>query len=324
MEIIKYVKQADSLKVLPPYLKQTFQNRFTQNNIGKSEIIKLRNEGIISDRDMEIIKFLYTFTFATVEHIHLLFEVNDSDKSYSMDALRNRMDKLVKDRILNKFILTQFEEEKINKDVYSDALFVYCLDFGGRYLLEQYTNFDVYDWNSTVNMRASELISKNLIVGTFYLKLLKNLGQKLDYVLTNKLFSVQKKGIHIPLTFGIKNLGKTQYFVVDVVRECDYPIHFREKAQKLEMLLATNGWKKYFHDSENVPTLFLIADDDALVYDVAKLMTFSTEVKNFRLTTDTRLMTQELHEAGTFLRYVEEEDKVFGIKTSIFNPEDKQ
>lgn len=320
MEQVKYAKQSDSHKVLPSYLKQTFQNKFTQNNIGKSEIIKLRNEGIISDRDMEIIKFLYTFTFATVDHIYLLFEIHKGDKNYSIDALRNRMDKLVKYRVLNKFILTQFEEEKINKDIYPDALFVYCLDFGGRYLLEQYTNYDVYDWNSTVNMRASELISKNLIVGTFYLKLLKNLGSNLNYVLANKTYSVQKKGIHIPLTFGINYLGQTRYFVVDVIRECDYPVHSREKAQKLEMLLATNGWKKYFHDTDAAPILFLIADDDELAFDVAKLMYHSTEVKNFRLSTDERLSTKELHEPGTFLKYLEEEDILRGVATSIFHP----
>lgn len=64
-----FLKNAN--QAIPAGYKQTFQNKFT-SSISKNEVIKMKNEGKLTDRDLEIAKFLFKFRFATVEQIYTL------------------------------------------------------------------------------------------------------------------------------------------------------------------------------------------------------------------------------------------------------------
>lgn len=64
-----YLDNTNGFKAIPQGYKQVFQNKFT-NSISKNEIIKMKDSGILTDRDLEIALFLLEMRFATLEQIY--------------------------------------------------------------------------------------------------------------------------------------------------------------------------------------------------------------------------------------------------------------
>ena len=312
-----FIKQGENLSQIKEGLKQVFDHNFSIN-VGHREIIKMKNADVITDRDLEISKFLFKFKFATAEQIHNYLDIikNEDEKMSSVNNIINRLNKLVQYRVLNKFMLTDdITDEKIS----SEALQIYCLDLGGRYLLANYSNEDTSDWYSIVNMKGSEIINKDLCITEFYLSLTKTISDKVLYFNPGPDIRVGKSNIVPSFDMCLNDSGNKSYFVGEVVREYDFPIHFRERAYKLESLFESNGWKKYYYDSPTPPVLFIFADTDVTAFEVSKMLTETTKMKRFRLTTDER-MKKPLYEAGAFLRYSEQNGVLQEIKAITFAP----
>lgn len=304
-----FLQEQEGYVIIPSDLKQTFENKFSVN-VGQNEIIKMKNNGVITDRDLSIAKFLFQFKFATTDQIFRFLKENKTKVN-----LKNRLDKLVKYRVLNKFMLSTIEEDSIAPGAFE----VYCLDLGGRYLLSHYSNEDTSDWYTTVNMRSSENISKNLFVTEFYLRLLETCPDKLTYFKNEPDIRVGKKNVIPSFDMCLEVNGQRKYFVGEVVREDDVPVLFREKAMKLESLICTNAWKKYYYDSQTTPILFVFGDSDVTSLEAGKILSETTEIEGFRLSTDQRIQ-QVLYEAGAFLKYIKEKEVLQEIKAVTFAP----
>lgn len=305
-----YLKNSEKWQIIPSDLKQTFQNKFT-SNVAKNEVIKMKNDGSLTDRDLKIAKFLFKFRFATLEQIHKYL-----GEESSLNSLRARLEKLVQYRILNKFMLGMIEEDKISPD----AFIIYCLDLGGKYLVTHYSNEDTSDWYVITNMKASEIISKDIFATEFYLRVKNTCGSKLIYFNLNPEFRVARKNVVPNFEMCLKINGINRYFLGEVVREYDMPLTFRQKAEKIENLLLTNAWKKYCYDSEIPPILFIFAENDILAKDAGKLVSDGTAIENFRLSTDERIQ-RVLFETGAFLKYISELQVLKEIKATTFKPE---
>lgn len=307
-----YLREDEQITVIPADLKQTFENKFSLN-IGKNEIIKMKNNNVITDRDILIAKFLFKFKFATAEQIYKLLGEDKTKVN-----LKNRLDKLVKYRVLNKFMLSQFEEDQVAPDSFQ----IYCLDLGGRYLLSHYSNEDTNDWYSTINMKTSEIISKNILATEIYLRIKETVGdEKLVYFNIEPEFRVGKKNVIPSFEMCMKINGQNKYFIGECIREYDFPVYMRERAFKLESLLTTNAWKKYYYDTEQAPILFMFADSDLTALETSKLLTETSEIRNFRLSTDERIQ-RVLYETGAFLRYLPSHDVLQEIKAVTFKPDE--
>lgn len=310
-----YLKQGEDISQIREGLKQIFDHNFTIN-VGQKEIIKMKNADVITDRDLDISKFLFKFNFATAEQVHSYLSILAGEEISSVKNIKNRLNKLVKYRVLNKFMLTNNPTyERIKKD----ALKIYCLDVGGRYLLANYSNEDTSDWYSITNMKTSEIVSKDLAVTKFYISLVSTIPDKVLYFNPRPDIRSGKQNINPSFDLCIENSGSKSYFVGEIVREYDFPLNFREKAYKLETLLEGNAWKKYYYDSMTPPVLFVLADSDVTCLEVSQLITETTEMRRFRLTTDERI-EKPLYKLGAFLRYVEDEDKLEEIKATTFIP----
>ncbi|MEK3955995.1 MULTISPECIES: replication-relaxation family protein [unclassified Psychrobacillus] len=310
---MSFLLKTDKHETIPADLRQTFENKFTLS-VGRNEIVKMKNTDVIKDRDLDVAKFLFQMTFATARQIHMAL----ADKS-SSGNIQARLEKLVRYRILNKFMLSSFEEEK----VHPEAQEFYCLDLGGRYLLAHYSNQDTTDWVSTVNMKSSELISKTLAVTEFYVQLKRSIPEKIISFKAEPELRMGKKNIvpSFELTLDVGGLPKC--FLGEVVREYDFPSQFRDKAAKLESILVTRAWKKYYYQSDTPPVLFVLCDGDRTAFDAGKLIQETTEMRSYRLTTDERMSTIPLYELGAFLRYEAEEPdekKLREIKAVTFRP----
>ena len=310
--------KGDNITQIEEGFRQVFQNAFTLN-IGQKEIIKMKNNGVITDRDLEIAKFLFKFRFATLEQIYSYLEVLNKDKNEEMSSINNinnRLNKLVNYRILNKFMLT---EDLTADKIAPEALEIFCLDLGGRYLLANYSNEDTSDWYTTENMKASEIINKNLAVTNFYLSLIKTIPDKVVFFTLEPKMNIGKQVIIPSFDMCLKIGGNNSYFIGEIVRTYDFPIHFRDKAFKLESLIQSNAWKKYYYDAPTPPVLFLFADSDMTALESSQLMTEATEIRRFRVTTDERVK-KPLYEMGAFLRYSEERNVLQEIKATTFLP----
>ena len=316
-----YLKNTNELEPIADGYKQIFQNKFT-TSISKNQVIKMKDEGILTDRDLEIAKLLFNFRFSTLEQIYeylkykgiltqKIIKEDDEVKETSITSIKARLDKLVQNRILNKFSLSLVELDRIE----GDALIIYCLDLGGKYLLTNYSNEDTSDWFVSVNKKSSNLISKDILSVQFYINLMKTCGDKVKYFEVNPVRKCDKSNIIPSFEFCMNLNGKTKYMICEVVREFDLPIHFSKKIEKIERLLKTNAWRKYYFDTDEPPILFVFAENDLLALDVSRIISNTTEIDRYRISTDKRI-NGDLSTA--FMKYTNE-NKLVLVKSSIFS-----
>ncbi len=304
-----YLKEQEGYITVPADLKQTFENKFSLT-VGKNEIIKMKNSNVITDRDTMIAKFIFQFKFATLDQIYRYLGENKTKLN-----IKNRLDKRVKYWVLNKFMLGDLEDDRVA----DDAMGIYCLDLGGAHLLGNYSNEDVSDWYSSVNMKASEIISKSILVTEFFLRVVETCPAKLKYFRVEPDFRVGKKNVVPAFEMCLDINGQSKYFVGDVAREYDFPSYFRDKVMKLESMLATNAWKKYYYNVETAPILFVFADSDETAKEASQMITATSEIENFRVSTDARIQ-RELFGLGAFLKYLPKEEALLEIKAVTFEP----
>lgn len=290
--------------------KQVFQNK-PVTTLMHEEIIRMRFNGLITDEDVKVIKFIFDFKFATPSII-----ADFLNNGEAIETITSRLDRLVKNRILNKFMLSMLPEDTIAHD----ALCIYCLDLGGKTLLSQYSHCDIANWNTTKNYWSSENIGYALVTANFYVQLLKTCPNKYEYFKSHPEYRINKMVVIPSFEFCVKVNGTRKYFIGEIVRDFDIPIGFRSKCEKLESILCTKAWMKYFHDAEGVvPVLFLISENDAVAREAAQIISCVSGIGAFRLTTDER-MKRPLNSGGAFLKYDKESDQLKAIKASTFDP----
>lgn len=316
-----YIKDSETLQSIPDGYKQVFKNKFS-TSIAQFQILDMKNSGVLTERDLAITKLLFKHRFATLYQIYdYLKEIGmltqkkakegEEVQETSINSIKSRLEKLVKNRILNEFMLSLIPDNRIE----SDALIIYCLDLGGKYLLKSYSDEDTSDWYSAMNYKASSHISKDLLITDFYLKLLHSCKSKVRYFEVKPLRKSEKINIIPSFEFGLMHNDKMRYFVCEVVREVDIPDHFTKKVDKLEKLIETNAWKKYFYDTDSAPVLMIIAEDDLLAKDCAKLVVNTTTITRYRISTDNKLKG-ELSDA--FLLYDKDKDTLVPTHAGIF------
>lgn len=312
-----YIKDTDIgknyLKIDGDY-KQIFENAFSLN-IAQTEIVKMRDNDTLKDRDLAIAEFLFKFTFATTQQIYRYL-----NEDVSRSNIENRLNKLVSYRVLNRFILSS---DNTNDKIESDALVIYCLDLGGRHLLENYSNLQTNNWYSYFNMKSSQNISKSLVTTEFYLRLKETCGDKVVEFVANPKLRVGKTNIIPAYQLCISSNGMKKYFIGEIARDDEIPSVFRERLDGLESLLNTQAWKKYFYDSDLFPSIFIFTSTDNMALECSKMLSavFDNEdCKNhvlFRLSTQNRIQ-KVLYEAGSFLKYLPEKNALQETKATTF------
>ena len=230
-----YLRKGTLVNEIEADLKQTFHHDFTMN-ISRDVILKMKHEDKLSDRDLKIAELIYRFHFATAE------QVTDylNDPEYTVGAIQARLDKLVHHRVLNKFLLSKTKEDR----VYQDAMIIYCLDLGGKYLLSSFSSHDTSDWFTSNNFRISELIAKDLMTLDFYLKLYRQTEGKIEYFESSSLFQAGGSNIYPSFHFAIKVDGMRRYYIGEVVQEDDLPLLFRKKSGEVKLSLRNKRLEK--------------------------------------------------------------------------------
>lgn len=274
-------------------LKQKFVNEFNYKAVNTSVLIKMKDRNTISDRDLEIAKFLFRMRFATSNQIHRYLDCNINKSN-----LRKRLDKLVQYRVINKFTLTSIDRNQ------NESLGLYCLDLGGRALLANYSTELIDDWKTSLNMKSPELVGENLLATEIYLRLRETCGDNLFSFNLYPSFRCGDKTVVPHFKFTILKEGKRINFIGDIVRDYHFPDTFANKAEKIESILNTNAWKKYYREEDAAPILLVFANEDRNVREAAETIRSFTrlDLKRIRFSTDERIQAP-LGDRDTFLKY---------------------
>jgi hypothetical protein len=317
-----YIKEGYKSLVFDSNYSQVFKNKPT-TVIDEKNIIKLRNDKHITDSDMEIVKFLFNYRFGTLETLTSLLKRFGKHE----EDVRKDLSRLVKHRIINAFGFVESKEIKmgVKVELPMDALLIYCLDLGGRILVGHFHNMDTTAWYTTENMRGPEKVGKDLVTNLFHLELINGCNFKEDsnnYFKLNPVLALNKQRV-VP-AFEMKimvNDKDFKYYIGDVVRKCEFPSDFREHLTKLDSVMATNAWKKYFYNVEKAPVVFFVCEDDLHALEVARMIVGTSSFDaalGFRLTTDERIK-KGLGTKGAFLAYDESTDSLVEKKVASFN-----
>ena len=279
------IMTVDELQNVPSTYKQTFQNKFT-NTIDKSKVVSAKYEGDITDRDIEIVKFLFSCRFATVEQMYTYLKLTGNlGEQTSENSIKVRLDKLVQlYRVLNKFMLSSIEEDRVD----SEALQIYCLDLGGAFLLHNFTNEpleDIRSWRPRVaNLHTPEAIAKDIFVTDMFLKLLDTFGSDLKNFEAFKKMNYEKTPMTLTFDFCIEKDGVRKYFMCQVAREEEMLSRFAKEADSIEKIVSTNAWKKYYPDSPQEPVVLFFTTDDYTAQEIG-ISISERQIKRYRIST---------------------------------------
>ena len=119
--------------------------------VSMNQIIHKINIGHITDIHFAILELVNEFEFITSRQIYQMLEWKGIDPK-SQDKLNNKLDQLVKSKILTRYYFTSEE----GKGIYR----IYCLEKMGKYLL---TSKEIEcKWQQTDNVKPVAMIKKRL------------------------------------------------------------------------------------------------------------------------------------------------------------------
>ena len=248
---------------------------------------------------IEVLKFLYQFTFATHDQLVQMLELKGIDPS----GLDDMIEKMLKERKMNCFYLNQFVQQGPFPE---DAFVIYCMDFGAVAILSHFSNSDCITWWTTDSERSTELILKYLTTVVFYLTLAEVRGNSLRFFKPIFDVTIGHRDIRFSAAFEVMNGYTAHPFVLESIRSYDLPDNWMEKIDKkiVPFSCQEKHWSKYFPNME--PVYLFLCENERDALEAADLFYRRTEKENFRLITDDQV---ELGlENAYFLKYIPNAD----------------
>ena len=185
-----------------------------------NQIIHKINLGHISEIHFQILELVNEFEFMTSRQIYQLLVQKGVDIK-SQDKLNNKLDQLVKTKILTRYFFTSEE----GKGIYR----IYCLEKMGKYLLNS-KEIECY-WQPTDNVKPVSMIKKRLagnqIIIAYARKSSNFISYRVKPTITAKTINKSFKP-HGEVTLGKD--GKEISLVFECVRrEKDWEVKLKER-----------------------------------------------------------------------------------------------
>lgn len=254
--------------------------------VSMNQIIHKINIGHITDIHFKIIELVNEFEFITSRQIFQILEHRGEDVK-SQDKLNNKLEQLVKSKILTRYYFTSEEGKCIYR--------VYCLEKMGKYLLN--SRGIECKWQPTDNTKTVAMIKKRLAGNQVIVAYLRKV-KAFDKYTVKPTLTAKKLGKVFKCQAGIKlsKNGKSIDFIFEVIRREE------EWEKKLidRMKLYIDFYESFItFDSgfEIKPQLVLVAEDNKHLVEILKtIVTNKLEVPNLKLlfTTDLRQNSQTL------------------------------
>jgi len=257
--------------------------------VSMNQIIHKINLGHINDLHFKILELVNEFEFITSRQLYQILEWKGIDVK-SQDKLNNKLEQLIKSKILTRYYFTSEE----GKGIYR----IYCLEKMGKYLLN--SRGIECKWQPTDNTKPVSMIKKRLAGNQTILAYLRKVKAFDEYTvkpsLTAKTLSKVFKatGGSVKLT---KN-NKSIYFLFEAIR--------REEDWEKKLIDKMKLYKDFYDnfvqmDSgfESIPQLIFICEDEKHTAETFKIIvTNKLEIDKIKLyfTTDLRQNKETLKE----------------------------
>ena len=245
-----------------------------------NQIINKINIGHITDIHFKILELVNEFEFITSRQIYQILETRGADLK-SQDKLNNKLDQLIKMKILTRYYFTAEE----GKGIYR----IYCLEKMGKYLLN--SRGIECKWQPTDNTKPVEMIKKRLAGNQVIISYMRKV-KAFDSYKVKPAITAKQTGKTFKMQAGVKlsRAGKTADLVFEVVR--------REEGWEKKVIDRMKLIKDFYEnfvqfDSgyETKPQLILVCEDDKHTIETFKIIVSNKlEIPNTKIcfTTDLR------------------------------------
>ena len=256
--------------------------------VSMNQIITKINLGHINDLHFKVLELVNEFEFITSRQLLQLLEWKGIDAK-SQDKLNNKLDQLVKSKILTRYY---FNSED-GKGIYR----IYCLEKMGKYLLNS-RGIDC-KWQPTDNTKPVPMIKKRLAGNQTIIAYLRKVKAFDSYIakpaLNAKMASKTFKatGGSIRLTKNRKNID----FIFEVIR--------REDDWKKKLVDKMRLYKDFYENFQpmdsgymSMPQLIIICEDDKHMAETFReIVVNQVEISQIKLyfTTDLRQNEESLN-----------------------------
>ena len=271
-----------------------------------NQIVHKINIGHITDIHFKILDIVNDFEFITSRQIYQLLQYKNVDIA-SQDKLNNKLEQLVKSKILTRYYFTSEEGKCIYR--------IYCLEKMGKYLL----NSKEVDckWQPTDNTKPVEMIKKRLAGNQIILAYLRKVKAFDGYTIKPQI-TAKKLSKNFKCHAGVKltKNDKSINLIFEAVR--------REEEWQKKLTERLKLYKDFYEsfvpfDSgfEIKPQLIFVCEDDKHMAEVFKeIITNNLEIPGLNLyfTTDLRQNSDTLSKSLVEFK-LNEETKKYKIET---------
>lgn len=278
--------------------------------VSMNQIVHKINIGHITDIHFAILDLINEFEFITSRQLYQMLQIKGIDVK-SQDKLNNKLEALVKCKILTRYYFTSEE----GKGIYR----IYCMEKMGKYLL---TSKEVEcKWQPSDNTKPVAMIKKRLAGNQVLIAYLRKVKAFDSYVvkpaITAKTLSKVFKatGGSVKLTKAKKSIQ----FVFEVFR--------RESEWEKKLVEKMNLYKDFYEnfvpgDSgfSGIPQLIFVCEDEKHMAECFKQMVMSKiEIPqiNFLFTTDLRQNEESLTNTLVEFKLVDGKYKMHDVELKL-------
>lgn len=255
--------------------------------VSMNQIVHKINIGHITDIHFKILELVNEFEFITSRQIYQILELKGIDPK-SQDKLNNKLDQLVKSKILTRYYFNSDE----GKGIYR----IYCLEKMGKYLLN--SKEIECKWQPSDNTKPVSMIKKRLAGNQTIIAYMRKVSTFDTYVvkpaltakLAGKIFKATGGGIKLT-----KNNKSIQFLFEAVRREDEW-----EKKLSEKMKLYKDFYENFVPGDSRfsqIPQLIFICEDEKHMAEVFRqIVTKRLEIPKINLyyTTDLRQNDEKL------------------------------
>ncbi len=278
--------------------------------VSMNQIVHKINIGHINEIHFAILDLVNEFEFITSRQLFQMLEIKGIDPK-SQDKLNNKLEQLVKSKILTRYYFTSEE----GKGIYR----IYCMEKMGKYLLN--SKEVECKWQPSDNTKPVAMIKKRLAGNQTLIAYLRKVKAFDSYTVkpaltakvAGKIFKATGGGVK--LTKG----GKAIQFVFEVVRrEPDW-----EKKLVDKMRLYKDFYENFVQGDSgfsSMPQLILICEDEKHMKETFKeIITKQVEIPQIKLyfTTDLRQNKETLESTLVEFKLVDGKYKMEDVELKL-------
>ena len=249
--------------------------------VSMNQIVHKINIGHINDIHFAILDLVNEFEFITSRQIYQMLEIKGIDLK-SQDKLNNKLEQLVKSKILTRYYFNSEE----GKGIYR----IYCMEKMGKYLLTSQEK--ECKWQPSDNTKPVAMIKKRLAGNQVLIAYLRKV-KAFDNFTVKPAITAKVSGKVFKASGGSVKLTKNKKsieFVFEVIRrEQDWQNKLVEK-----MRLYKDFYENFLTGDSgfsNMPQLILVCEDERHMAETFKeIVTNGVEIPQIKLyfTTDLR------------------------------------